>query len=56
MDDLAEFEQRAEALRHRLAAYIADIGEYASSFRQLHAELAEIDEHLKALRGVDVSE
>lgn len=49
MDDIPDLAHRADALRERFAAFLDDIGEFAPAFRQLRAELAEIDEHLEAL-------
>lgn len=51
MDDLSELERRAEALRTRLSDFIDDLGEIAPPLRDLHADLAEIDEDLQALIG-----
>jgi hypothetical protein len=50
MVDLTELAKRADDLRHRLTAFIDDLGEYATPHRQLHADLAAIEEHLVALQ------
>jgi hypothetical protein len=48
-EDLSELVARAVALRARFFAFLDDLGPSAPSFRQVHADLAEIDEHVAAL-------
>ncbi|HWB08586.1 MAG TPA: hypothetical protein VG826_05155 [Pirellulales bacterium] len=50
-DDLTALVARAVALRARFFAFLEDLGAFAPPFRQIHADLAEIDEHLASLPG-----
>lgn len=47
-DDLFELARRAETLRARLSAFLDDFGELAPPLKDLHGDLAEIDDHLMA--------
>lgn len=48
-DDLLELATQAEVLRERLSAFLDDFGELAPPLKDLHGDLAEIDDHLMAL-------
>ena len=50
MDDIAELVHRAEALHARFSALLNDLGEFAPSFRRLHADLDEIDNEVGVMR------
>jgi hypothetical protein len=49
MNELSELELRAKNLRERFTSLLNDLGLYAPSLHDLHADLAEIDEHLAVL-------
>lgn len=53
MDDLSNLQQRAQGLRARVHTFLADLDELAPAQYRLLADLAEIDDHLKALAGQD---